>query len=504
MPATVSYDDTTRTATLTPTGNLAYSTAYTASLASSIRALDGKPLGAPVTWSFTVANPVRPQVTSVFPADGATDIGAAVEAARDLLEVARPDDDHCLDVHADRPGWSGARDGRLRRHDQDGDHDPERCVDGRCLLHRPPRRGDCRDRRRDARIADDLAVHGLGTAAAAHHHVDGPAAGATSAPRTGAVSATFSRSMDPATPDDLVVHARTRRGRGSSCRDGHLQQRHEDGHLAADRDARSIDRLHGPGRRHRQGRRRNRARGSRHVDLHDGRLPVPALLAAPRAGRHRSADAGRAHRRRPWSYELGVKVTVDVPTDLNAIRFYKTAGETGTHIGRLWTSSGVLLAQVTFTGETASGWQQQAFASAPVLQPGAVYVLSVNANALFSVTGAGLAAPITAGPLSTVADGANGVYGPSAGTFPTASYNSSNYFIDASVVPDGDPAPPPSRRSRRPAVQPASRRSTAVTATFSRAIDPTTLTVDELQAHRPVGHGARQASPTTRPRARPP
>ena len=116
----------------------------------------------------------------------------------------------------------------------------------------------------------------------------------------------------------------------------------------------------------------------------------------------------------PWSYELGLKVTVDVPTDLNAIRFYKTAGETGTHIGRLWTASGVLLAQVTFTGETASGWQQQAFASAPVLQPGAVYVLSVNANAFFSVTGAALAAPITAGPLSSVADGANGVYGPSA------------------------------------------------------------------------------------------
>ena len=102
MPATVTYDDTTRTATLTPTGNLAYSTAYTASLASSIRALDGKPLGAPVTWSFTVADPVRPQVTSVVPADGASDIGAAVKPRATFSRSLDPDDDHCLDLHAHR------------------------------------------------------------------------------------------------------------------------------------------------------------------------------------------------------------------------------------------------------------------------------------------------------------------------------------------------------------------------------------------------------------------
>ena len=37
----------------------------------------------------------------------------------------------------------------------------------------------------------------------------------------------------------------------------------------------------------------------------------------------------------PWSYELGTKITVDEPTDLNAIRFYKSDGETGTHVGRV-------------------------------------------------------------------------------------------------------------------------------------------------------------------------
>ena len=40
------------------------------------------------------------------------------------------------------------------------------------------------------------------------------------------------------------------------------------------------------------------------------------------------------------------------------MRFYKGTGNTGTHVGHLWTPAGTSLGTVTFTGETATGWQQ--------------------------------------------------------------------------------------------------------------------------------------------------
>ena len=43
---------------------------------------------------------------------------------------------------------------------------------------------------------------------------------------------------------------------------------------------------------------------------------------------------------------------------ITALRFYKQPNNTGTHVGHLWSGTGQLLAAATFTGETASGWQQ--------------------------------------------------------------------------------------------------------------------------------------------------
>src|SRR5205807_5485701 len=72
----------------------------------------------------------------------------------------------------------------------------------------------------------------------------------------------------------------------------------------------------------------------------------------------------------PWSYEFGVKATVDQPMQLTAIRFYKAPLETGLHTGKVWTASGTLVAQVDFSGETASGWQQQTLPAPLALQVG--------------------------------------------------------------------------------------------------------------------------------------
>ena len=134
----------------------------------------------------------------------------------------------------------------------------------------------------------------------------------------------------------------------------------------------------------------------------------------------------------PFSYELGTKIVATAPASLIGIRFYKDPSETGTHTGRIWSSTGTLLASVVFTGETASGWQTQALATPLALTVGQTYVVSVGFNAFFSMTNFGLQQQLSNGPISTdVTLGKNGVNGPSSGVFPTSSYQSSNYFVDA-------------------------------------------------------------------------
>jgi probable HAF family extracellular repeat protein len=178
-----------------------------------------------------------------------------------------------------------------------------------------------------------------------------------------------------------------------------------------------------------------------------------------------------------YSYELGVKVKVDVRTNVTAVRFFKSSEETGSHASTLWTATGVKLATVPFTSETASGWQRQELATPYLLEAGVVYVVSVNANARFGLTSFGLANELVSGPLRSVADGQNGVFGDAAGVFPTKSYQSSNYFTDVEVIEDGAPPPAPNVTSTSPAdgatgVSPSAQ----VRASFSRPLDPASVT----------------------------
>ena len=73
---------------------------------------------------------------------------------------------------------------------------------------------------------------------------------------------------------------------------------------------------------------------------------------------------------------LGVQFTPSVNGWITGIRFYKGAGNTGTHIGSLWTTGGTLLGQVTFTNESASGWQEADFSSPIAVTAGTTYVAS--------------------------------------------------------------------------------------------------------------------------------
>ncbi|WP_244274868.1 DUF4082 domain-containing protein [Rathayibacter oskolensis] len=131
------------------------------------------------------------------------------------------------------------------------------------------------------------------------------------------------------------------------------------------------------------------------------------------------------------SVEVGMSFTVSAAGSATGIAFYRGSRNTGTHVGSLWDASGTRVAQVTFTGESASGWQSAAFASPVSLTPGARYTVSYLAPAgYYAATPSGLASPVTAGALTT-ASAPNGVYRyGSGGVMPTAAYNSTNYFVD--------------------------------------------------------------------------
>ena len=134
--------------------------------------------------------------------------------------------------------------------------------------------------------------------------------------------------------------------------------------------------------------------------------------------------------------ELGVKFRSDVAGYISGIRFYKAASNTGTHVGNLWTSGGALLATATFSGETASGWQQVSFPAPVPISASTVYVASYHTNVGYYAQNPGYFASqgvdnpplhVPSGPSS----GGNGVYAyGAASSFPSGSFNSTNYWVD--------------------------------------------------------------------------
>ncbi len=80
------------------------------------------------------------------------------------------------------------------------------------------------------------------------------------------------------------------------------------------------------------------------------RLPVLHL-------RRRGAADPREARRGRGRLELGLRFSPPQNGFLTGVRFYKGAGNGGTHQGSLWSAAGPQLGRGTFTGETATGWQ---------------------------------------------------------------------------------------------------------------------------------------------------
>jgi chitodextrinase len=160
--------------------------------------------------------------------------------------------------------------------------------------------------------------------------------------------------------------------------------------------------------------------------------------------------------------EVGLRFRSSTDGYITGLRFYKGPANNGTHTGKLWTNAGTLLASVTFTGESASGWQQMNLPTPVAITASTTYVASYHTDAGGYAIDQGYfgASGFDNSPLRALRDGedgANGVYAYGPGGFPTQTANSSNYWVD--VVFDTI-APPPADTT--PPTAPSALSATAI------------------------------------------
>jgi hypothetical protein len=184
----------------------------------------------------------------------------------------------------------------------------------------------------------------------------------------------------------------------------------------------------------------------------------------------------------PAAVELGMRFRSDTSGTVSGVRFYKGAGNTGTHVGSLWTTSGTKLASVTFTGETTTGWQQANFATPVTIAAGQTYVVSYFApNGHYATNPNQFSSAVDRGPLHGLAngfDGPNGVfrYGATGG-FPDSTWQATNYWVDVVFQPTPDTAPPTVAAKSPPAGSNTAPTNTPVHATFSEEVQPATVVI---------------------------
>jgi hypothetical protein len=142
------------------------------------------------------------------------------------------------------------------------------------------------------------------------------------------------------------------------------------------------------------------------------------------------------------SATVGLRFSSDVAGSIRAVRFYKGKNNKGTHAGQIWDASGAKLAEVTFTAETASGWQQASFASPVSIAANTMYVVSyVAPNGAFARDEFYTWPSVVATPLR-VSGSSPGVFSYGSGAvFPTDTRNQSNFWVDVVFVPASAPAP---------------------------------------------------------------
>jgi hypothetical protein len=154
--------------------------------------------------------------------------------------------------------------------------------------------------------------------------------------------------------------------------------------------------------------------------------------------------------------EVGMRFTTERAGNITGVRFYKSAANTGSHIGNLWSESGQSLGRVTFANETSSGWQQMSFPTPVAVTANTRYIVSYYAPVGHYSQESGYMYPhpspmpsgngdLDSAPLhglrSTVGS-TNALYSYGAATtFPVNTYRGENYWVDV-VYSDGQQSTP--------------------------------------------------------------
>ena len=141
--------------------------------------------------------------------------------------------------------------------------------------------------------------------------------------------------------------------------------------------------------------------------------------------------------------EVGVKFQSNTAGDITALKFYRSASDTGTDILDLWSSTGTKLASATFTNTAASGWQTVTLPTPVSITANTTYVASYHTTGAYVATSNFFTSAVTSGPLTAPATsaitGGNGVYSyggtSTAGIFPTSTFGAANYYADVVFRP---------------------------------------------------------------------
>lgn len=143
-------------------------------------------------------------------------------------------------------------------------------------------------------------------------------------------------------------------------------------------------------------------------------------------------------------YELGTKFQANTSgwiTDLRYFRGLADASDTDVRTLNLWSITGVRLAQATVTSTAgATGWQVAALTTPVAIQANTTYIVSYGttqnyafSQSYFTTAHTGPNGVLTA--LASGASGGNGVFAAgSPGSFPTGSFNASNYWVDVTFT----------------------------------------------------------------------
>jgi methionine-rich copper-binding protein CopC len=182
--------------------------------------------------------------------------------------------------------------------------------------------------------------------------------------------------------------------------------------------------------------------------------------------------------------ELGVRFRPTANGFITGVRFYKGAGNTGTHTGSLWSATGTRLATATFAGESATGWQSVQFQTPVAVTAGTTYVASYFAPAgnYHGTSNAFLTAGVNSPPLTALRDGAdgpNGVYREGGSGFPSSTFSSTNYWVDVlfDTVGPADTTKPTVTETVPPANASSVNPATKPRVTFSEPIQASTLSM---------------------------